>query len=63
MVVQSLENLEKSGNRICVRDNLEKLENFTKRAQNNFLYIFIIANNTFSDKNFHYVHLNSEIAA
>jgi len=32
MVVQSLENLqnlEKSGNRICVRENLEKSEDFT----------------------------------
>ena len=40
MVVQSLENLEileKSGNKILVRENLENLEksgNFTERAKN-----------------------------
>ena len=34
MVVQSLENLEKSGNKILVRENLEKSGNFTKRAKN-----------------------------
>ena len=37
MVVQSLENLEKrekSGNRIFVKENLEKSGNFTERAKN-----------------------------
>ena len=66
MVVKSLENLEKSGNKLCVREkpeNLEKSENFTERAQSNSLCIFIICNNAFSDKNFHYAHLNSRIAA
>ena len=48
MVVQSLENLEileKSGNKILVRENLENLEksgNFTERAKN------VIGNNAFS---------------
>ena len=47
MVVQSLENLEileKSGNKILVRENLENLEksgNFTERAKN------VIGNNAF----------------
>ena len=42
MVVQSLENMEKSGNQICVREKLENLEksgNFTERAQQ-FFYIY-----------------------
>ena len=30
MIVQSLENLEKSENKICVRENLEKSGNFTE---------------------------------
>ena len=37
MVVQSLENLEyleKSGNTICVRENLENSGNFTENAKN-----------------------------
>ena len=37
MVVQSLENLEKLGNNILVRENLDNLEksgNFTGRAKN-----------------------------
>jgi hypothetical protein len=37
MVVQSLENLkylEKSGNEILVRENLEKSGNFTERVKN-----------------------------
>ena len=45
MVVQSLENLEileKSGNNILVRENLEKSGNFTERAKN------VIGNNAFS---------------
>ena len=42
MVVQSLENLEKSGNKILVRENLEKSGNFTERAKN------VIGNNYFS---------------
>ena len=45
MVVQSLENLEKSGNKILVRENLEYLEksgNFTERAKT------VIGNNAFS---------------
>ena len=45
MVVQSLENLEKSGNKVFVRENLENLEksgNFTERAKN------VIGNNAFS---------------
>ena len=40
MVVQSLEKLEKSGNKICAREDMENLDmsgNFTERAQNNFL--------------------------
>ena len=35
MVVQSLENLEKSGNKIWVRENLEKPGNFAERNKNN----------------------------
>lgn len=53
MVGQSLENLEKPGNRICVREQLENLEksgNFNERAPNTYLHIFIIWNNAFSDK-------------
>ena len=53
MVFQSLENLEKSGSKICVREkleNLEKSENFTFRSQNNCSLIFIIGNNAFSDE-------------
>jgi len=45
MVVQSLEILEKSGNKILVRENhenLEKLGNFTERAKN------VIGNDAFS---------------
>ena len=45
MVVQSLENLEileKSGNNILVRENLEKSGNFTERARN------VNGNNAFS---------------
>ena len=48
MVVQSLENLEileKSGNEILVRENLENLENagnFTKRVKN------VVGNNAYS---------------
>ena len=44
MVVQSLENLEileKSGNKILVMENLEKLGNLTERAKN------VIGNNAF----------------
>ena len=44
MVVQSLEILEKSGNKILVRENLENLEmsgNFAERAKN------VIENNAF----------------
>ena len=51
MVVKGLENLEKSGNEISVREkleNLEKLGNFTERAQNSFSHIFF-GNNVFSD--------------
>ena len=39
MVVQSLEKLEKSGEKNLVRENLKNLEkwgNFTERAKNNF---------------------------
>ena len=45
MVVQSLENLEKSGKKILVKENLENLEksgNFTERDKN------VIGNNAFS---------------
>ena len=45
MVVQSLKILEKSGNKILVRENLENLEksgNYTERAKN------VIGNNAFS---------------
>ena len=52
MVVQSLENMEKSGNQICVREkleNLEKSQSFTERVQNDSLYVLIIANNASSD--------------
>ena len=42
MIVKSLENLEKSGNKVLVRENLEKLGNFTERAKN------VIENNAFS---------------
>ena len=54
MVDKSLENLEKSGNIICVRDKLEKLGKFTERVNNNFMYIFIFGNNAFADKNVYY---------
>ena len=30
MVVQSLENMEKTGNKICVKETLEKSGNFTE---------------------------------
>ena len=56
MVVQSLENLEKSGNKIDFREKLENLEksgNFTERAQNNFLYVFILGGIDIWDKNFY----------
>ena len=36
MVVQSLENLEKSGNKILVRENQEKSGNLNERAKNDF---------------------------
>ena len=48
MVAQSLENLEyleKSGNKICVREKLENLKelmNFTERVQNIIYKHFII---------------------
>ena len=42
LIVQSLENLEKSGNKVLVRENLEKSGNFTERAKN------FIGNNAFS---------------
>ena len=42
MIVQSLENLEKSGNKVLVRENLEKSGHFTERAKN------FIGNNAFS---------------
>ena len=42
MVAENLGNLEKSENRICVRENLEKSGNFTERAKN------VIGNNAFS---------------
>ena len=42
MVVQSLQKLEKSGNKVLVRENLEKSGNFTERAKNG------IGNNAFS---------------
>ena len=61
MVIQSLENLEKSGNKICVGENLEKSGDFTVRNKIKILYIFTIGNSAFSDKNFHYVNLNSKI--
>ena len=59
MVVQSLqnlENMEKSGNTVLVRENLENLEksgNFTERAQNYFLYVFILGGIDIWDKNFY----------
>ena len=52
MVIQSLENLEKSGNRISVREKLEKLGDFTNRAQDESLHISI-RNDALSGKNFH----------
>ena len=61
MVVQSLENREKSGNE-NFREKLEKSGSFPERAPNNFLYICIIRNNAFSDKNFHYIHQSSKVA-
>ena len=36
MAVQSIENLEKLGNKILVWENLEKIGDFTERANNNF---------------------------
>ena len=53
--------LEKSGNEICVRENLGKSETNWK-SRNHFLHVFIIGNNAFSDKNFRYVHLNSKVS-
>ena len=47
MVVQSLENLENSGSKNFVRENLEKSGNFTDKAHNDFSYIFIIRNNAY----------------
>ena len=41
MVVKSQENLEKSGNKILVKEKLEKSGDFTKRAKN------VIGNNAF----------------
>ena len=49
MVVQSLENLEKSGNKISVRENLEKPGNFTERAQSDFSHTSIIEDDALSD--------------
>ena len=52
MVVQSLENLEKSGNKICVRENLEKSGNFTgifTESKINLLYVYSIWNNALLD--------------
>ena len=49
MVGQSF---EKSGNKVYVREKLEKLKksgNFTERAQNIFLYIFTFSYKAFSD--------------
>ena len=42
MVVQNLENLEKSENRICDRENLENSWNFTDKAYNDNLYISLL---------------------
>ena len=47
MVVQSLKNLEKLGNKNVVRE----------KGAKNLLCIFIIGNNAFSDKNVHYAHI------
>ena len=50
---KSLENLGKSVNKFCVKENLEKSRDFTEGAQNDFLYYFVIGNNAFSEINFH----------
>ena len=50
---------------IYVREKLEYLEklgNLTERAQIEFVSIFIIGNNAFSDWNTHFAHLNSKMA-
>ena len=59
MVVHSLgnlENLEKSGNKICVRENPAKSGNFTEvftgiftESKIIFYYVFSIGNNALSD--------------